>query len=96
MSNLLVRDIPESLKQDLSNVARETGRSMSDEVKDMIRQGIAAHRAEKSGVHAKNAFEELRELFAPSDEESEHFAEIMNDIENGRKKDHVRSFSFDE
>lgn len=96
MGDLLIRNIPKGLKQELSEVATETGRSMSEEVKTMIRKGLEAYRAEKSKNASINAFEELRTLFAPYDEESEQFANIMDEIERGRKTDFVRPFSFEE
>lgn len=97
MGDLLIRDIPESLKRDLNEIASETGRSMSDEAKAMIRKGVAAHKADKSQPSTKNAYEQLREAFADiPDEEREEFAKIMDEIEADRKKSFGRPFSFDE
>ena len=97
MGDLLIRDIPDSLKRDLSDVALQTGRSMSDEVKAMIRKGVAAHKADKSQPSSKNAYEQIREAFADiPDEEREEFAKIMDEIEADRKTNFGRPFSFEE
>jgi plasmid stability protein len=96
MGDLLIRDVPDDLKRDLSDIARTSGRSMSDEAKAMLRKEIAARRTEKPLDPPRNAYEELRRVFAPFDEESETFSDIMDEVEARRKKDFWRPFSFDE
>jgi plasmid stability protein len=96
MNDFLIRDMPDSLKQDLTEIARDTGRSMSDEAKALLWRGISALKAEKSEQPSRNAYEELRKLFAPLPGDDGEFSKIMDEIEAERKKDFGRPFSFDE
>jgi plasmid stability protein len=95
MGDLLIRNVPEDLKRDLGEIARNTGRSMSDAAKDMIRTGVERYQSIPASA-GKNAYEQLREVFAPFDEGAEEFANIMDELEEQRKKDFGRPFSFEE
>ncbi|MDB5522574.1 MAG: plasmid stabilization protein [Rhizobium sp.] len=96
MGDLLIRDVPDELKRDLSAIAKVAGRSMSDEAKAMLLREVAARRAAKPVQPSKSAYEELRGLLAPLPEEGDEFSRIMDEIEAQRKKDFWRPFSFDE
>lgn len=96
MGDLLIRDIPDDMKRDLSEIAKLAGRSMSEEAKAMLRREIASRKALETPQPGKNALEELRNLFAPTSEEDEQFSKIMNEIEAERKTDFGRPFSFEE
>ena len=72
MGDLLIRNVPEDLKRDLGEIARNTGRSMSDAAKDMIRTGVERYQSIPASA-GKNAYEQLREqaplaLVAPPDD----------------------------
>lgn len=95
MGDLLIRNVPEDLKRELGEIARKSGRSMSDAAKDMIRSEVERQQA-VSPSDGKNAYEQLRALFAPFDEEAEEFSKIMDEIEEQRKKDFGRPVSFGE
>jgi antitoxin FitA len=96
MGDLLIRNVPEDLKRGLGQIASSTGKSMSDAARDMLRHAVLEHQTKESELAAGNPYEQLRALFAPFDEESEQFAEIMDEIEQQRKKDFGRPFSFEE
>lgn len=95
MGDLLIRDIPDSLKQDLSEAARRAGRSLSDEAKLRLTRNTMAPEATKaSGAEFVAG---IQALFADiPDEEREEFAKIMDEVEAGRKANVGRSFSFEE
>jgi plasmid stability protein len=97
MGDLLIRDIPEDLKRELSEIARRAGRSTSETAKAIIEKAVADHRSHEEVTPGRNAYEELRAIFADiPDAEREAFAEIMNEVEAQRKPDFGRPFSFGE
>jgi plasmid stability protein len=61
MGQLLVRNIPDSVKERLRRRAKQHGRSMEEEVRDILRR--AAHEQEKSsvgiGTELANAFRKM-------------------------------------
>ena len=95
MSDLLIRDVPDDLKEDLGKIARDTGRSMSDTAKDLIRSAMEGHQGIAS-TPPLNAYEQLRALFGPEDGNDDAFSKIMDEIEQKRKTDVGRPFSFEE
>ncbi len=40
MGDILIRDVPETLKRDVQQSAQRAGRSLSDELKLLIRRGL--------------------------------------------------------
>lgn len=97
MGDLLVRDIPDAIKQDLVARARKSGRSLSDEAAHMISKGLAADESKPAEDSGRNFVDDLLCLFADiPDEERQQFSEIMDEIEEQRKKDFGRPFSFEE
>ena len=95
MGDLLIRDVPEGLKEDLGKIARDTGRSMSDTAKDLIRSAMESHPSPARSAPL-NAYEQLRALFGPEDGDDDEFSKIMDENEQKRKTDVGRPFSFDE
>ena len=95
MSDLLIRDVPEDLKDDLGRIARDTGRSMSDTAKDLIRSAMESQQG-RAIRPPRNAYEQLRALFGPEDGGDDEFSKIMDEIEQKRKTNAGRPFSFDE
>jgi plasmid stability protein len=95
MGDLLIRNVPEDLKRELSEAAHRAGRSLSDEAKMRLEgSNIGNVEPAKSG---KAFLEEIQALFADiPDDERDEFAKIMDEIEQERKKDFGRPFSFDE
>lgn len=96
MADLLIRNVPEDLRENLGRIARDTGRSLSDAAQDLIRRGIEGHRQETPATR-KNAYKQLRDIFSFDDDKAaEDFAKIMDEIEEQRKKDPGRPLSFEE
>jgi len=95
VGDLLIRDVPDGLKRDLSEAARRAGRSLSDEAKLRLTQKTMAPEATKtSGAEFVAG---IQALFADiPDKEREEFAKIMDEIEARRKTDFGRPFSFEE
>lgn len=97
MGDLLIRDVPDTLAEGLKEVAGRSGQSVSEAAKAIIEQAVSDHRSREEQSLGKNAYEELRALFADiPDEEREAFAEIMDEVEQQRKRDFGRPFLFDE
>lgn len=73
MGDLLIRNFPDDLKRKLSEAAHKNGRSLSDEAKDALRNGIAFANQEQHLTQMK-AYQDFREEFAEallSDDEHE-------------------------
>jgi hypothetical protein len=89
MGNVLIRDFPPALKEEISKTANSNGRSISEEIKLRLQREsrAAASSASKSGgqflAELRSAFEGVFE----TDEEFEKFHQEMDDL---RKKDFVR------
>ena len=93
MGDLLIRNVPEDLKRDLTEAAGKAGHSLSDEAKRRLRHPAPVASAETGAEFLQS----IRALVADApDEEREDFAKIMDEIEEQRKKDFGRPFSFEE
>ena len=88
MGDLLLRNIPDAMKRELSDAAARAGVSMSDKAKDLLRRGLQAEEA-ISKDQPRSAWQSLRDILAAGDPDEE-FAEIMREIEADRKKDFGR------
>ena len=81
MGDLLIRNFPENLKRKLAEAARENGRSLSDEAKDMLRKGIAIAMQE-AHLATLDVYDEFRQEFSNallSDEEHEDMMRAIGD-----------------
>jgi plasmid stability protein len=97
MGDLLVRNIPDTIRRDLIARAHESGRSLSDEAKHMISAGLAAEESKAAGSSGEDFVHDLLKVFADIPEaERKQFSDIMDEIEEERKKDFGRPFSFEE
>ena len=94
MGDLLIRNISDALKRDISARAEKNGNSLSDEAKNLLQKAIID--TAKADVPTKSAWEAMREILAPKNEaearEAEEYAKIMDEIEAKRKKDFGRPF----
>lgn len=75
MADILVRDMSESLKRELSDEAKRSGHSLSEEIKIQVRKGLNATRSENA-AKAGSTLGQLRSAFvglALSDEEHRDF-----------------------
>jgi antitoxin FitA len=97
VGDLLVRNIPDAVKQNLIARANKSGRSLSDETKYVIAKGLATEESKPAENSGKDFADSLLSLFADiPDEEKALFSEIMDEVEEQRKKDFGRPFSFEE
>jgi antitoxin FitA len=84
MGDLLIRGIPDHLKNDIAKRARETGRSLSDEAKELLRKGLVAE-ADKPLPAGETAYDALRRSLSGVRLTGEDHAELMQAIEEGRR-----------
>jgi plasmid stability protein len=90
MGDLLIRNIPDTLKIEITGLAERTGRSLSDEAKELLRKGLLAEGA-RSDDRGLSAWDRLRPILADARNESgEDFARHMDRIEAERKNDFGR------
>jgi len=85
MGDLLIRNIPEAIRNRLAKKAAEGGRSLSDEAKLRLVQSLAQE--DDGPKKYANAYEAIRSAFVESDAlmSPEEHARFMRAIEEGRK-----------
>jgi plasmid stability protein len=94
MGDLLIRNISDALKRDIAAAADRTGRSLSDEAKELLRKGLIT----ESDIQPveESAYDVLRTAIADDLMTDEEHAEFMAGIEEGRKSDLARpGFEFE-
>jgi plasmid stability protein len=90
MSDLLIRDISEPMKQDIAERAKQAGRSLSDEAKELLRKALVAENSETESSRL-SAWDMLRPILYDGDAAAAmEYARIMDEIELERKKDFGR------
>ena len=95
MGDLLIRNVPDDLKRELTDAARVAGHSLSDEAKRRLQ--MSAQDKPGAGTTGAEFLQSIQELFADiPDEEREAFAAIMDEIEAERRKDYGRPVTFGE
>ncbi|MBT1158403.1 Arc family DNA-binding protein [Aminobacter anthyllidis] len=85
MGDLLIRNIPEAVKESLADKARQGGRSLSDEVTLRLAQSLAEEK--ETPPDTRNAFEVLRSIFQDNNalmSEEDH-ADFMQAVDGMRK-----------
>ncbi len=85
MGDMLIRNIPDAVKNGLAEKARQSGRSLSDEANLRLARSLAED--EQQPRKFENAYEMIRSAFVEADAlmtEEEH-AEFMRGIEEGRR-----------
>ncbi len=92
MGDLLIRNISEALKRDIIAAADKTGRSLSDEAKELLRKGLIAENDIKPVVE-QSAYDALRAAFGADDGSGDEFAAVLDEIEAERKRDFGRPMS---
>ena len=83
MGDLLIRNIPEAVKESLADKARQGGRSLSDEVTLRLVQSLAED--QEAPAETRNAFEVLRSIFEEnnalmSDEDHQEFMQAVDEM----------------
>ena len=92
MSDLLIRDISDALKQDIAERAKQAGRSLSEEAKELLQKAVIAENTGSDGARL-SAWDVLRPiLYDGDDTAAAEYARIMDEIEVQRKKDFGRPF----
>lgn len=89
MGDLLIRNIPDALKAELEQRARQSGRSLSEEAKVQIRRSLTSVEPEQPRQFA-NAYQALRSAFEEAGPLDDEYSRIMDEIEAQRKKDFGR------
>ncbi|MGB8817244.1 MAG: plasmid stabilization protein [Rhizobiaceae bacterium] len=84
MGDLLIRNIPDEMRQGLAKVADADGLSLSDAAKQAIAAGLRGA-APDAIVKPRNALEAIREALGDSLATDEEHEEFMRIIEEGRR-----------
>jgi plasmid stability protein len=92
MGDLLIRNIPDAIRQSLDERAERAGRSLSEEVTAILGDALQKP-VVKGEANTLSALDALREIMMPEgEEEAAVYAEIMDEIEAKRKSDFGRPF----
>ncbi|HEY0120418.1 MAG TPA: hypothetical protein VGC14_01440 [Rhizobium sp.] len=89
MADILVRDVSENLKRELSEEAKRAGRSISEEIKIQVRKGLNVTRSENS-AKAASTLSQLRSAFAGFALSDEEHRELMSATDEARRKEAER------
>ncbi len=93
MGDLLIRNIPEAVKQEIAEAAKARGQSLSDKAVDLLQKGLIAERSDDTAPKG-SAWESLRTVFESQGALDGGFAEVMEEVEALRKRDFGRPVSF--
>lgn len=85
MGDLLVRNISDGMKHDLSLAAERAGMSLSDKAKELLYQGLQRE-GKDIQPKARSAWEALRQITLSTGPDDD-FSKILDEIESDRKKD---------
>ena len=92
MGDVLIRGIPEGLKNEIAEAARGRGQSLSAKAVDLLRKGLIVEREDRP---QRSAWDVLRPiLYDGNDKEAEEYAKIMDEVEAERKRDFGRPVDF--
>ena len=84
MGDILIRDMPEGLKRDVQHSARRAGRSVSDELKRLIRRGLAAETATPQ-QDAVSIYHQMRNVFSGVQLDDADHDRLIEAVETGRR-----------
>jgi plasmid stability protein len=93
VSDLLIRDIPDPLKQEIAKAAKTRGQSLSAKAIELLRHGLAAEKDAKPEP-GRSAWDMLRSAFEENGPLDGEFAKVMDEIEAERKRDFGRPVDF--
>jgi hypothetical protein len=77
MGDFVIRDIPDDLKQDIADLARQSGRSLSDEAKQLLQKGLVS----RKGELPSDSYAEYRHEFADALLTDDEHTEMMSAID---------------
>jgi len=91
MGDLLIQNIPDSLKKELADAASRDGHSLSEKAIGILREGLRSRQSSTSET-GESAWDTLRAIFYDENdpEAGDEYARIMDEIEAERKKDFGR------
>lgn len=84
--NLLLRDIAPNLKKDIEKKAKSSNRSLSDEIKHLIRLGLLRENESDAQPNEVSLGEALRNAFSDCLMNDEEHAEFTKTLEEHRKE----------
>lgn len=91
MGDLLIRNIPDAIRQSLTERAERSGRSVSEEVTAILGNEFRSLAPNDEAI-GPSTLRSLREILKAEDpQEADMYAEIMSEIETKRKSDFGRS-----
>jgi plasmid stability protein len=93
VSDLLIRDIPDPLKQEIAQAAKTRGQSLSRKAIELLRKGLIAEQETKPELEG-SAWDVLRAIFEKGGPLDGSFAKVMEEIEAERKRDFGRPVDF--
>jgi hypothetical protein len=93
VSDLLIRDIPDPLKQEIAQAAKTRGQSLSTKAIDLLRKGLTVER-EANFEPGGSAWDMLRSAFEEEGAVDDEFAKVMDEVEAERKRDFGRPVDF--
>ncbi|CAG1009657.1 hypothetical protein RHIZO_03656 [Rhizobiaceae bacterium] len=93
MGDMLIRGIPDALKTELEDAARQEGLSLSSRAIDLLRKGLLFEK-EAAARPRESAWRVLRAIFEEEGAIEDEFAALMDVVEVERKKDSDRSVDF--
>lgn len=89
MGDMLIRNVPEQLKNEIAARAAKSGRSLSEEAKVLLRRSLLSDAAPEPAGFA-NAYDAIRSAFEEHGGIDDAFADMMDEIEAERKRDFGR------
>lgn len=90
MGDLLIRNIPDAIRQSLAERAERSGRSVSEEVTAILSEELGSFPPQLDATE-RSRLSSLREILkADSQTEADLYGEIMDGIEAKRKSDFGR------
>ena len=85
MSNILVRDVAPNLKRDIEERAKASNRSLSDEVKHLIRVGLAQAGHAETPPSGESALDVMRWAFRDAQFTEEEHVQFEKALQKSRK-----------
>lgn len=91
MGDMLLRGVPEAIKTELAQFAKEDGKSLSEKAIDVLRKGLLEERAERHAP-TQSVWDALRNAAVAADaiDYDGEFTKIMQEAEAEGKRDFGR------
>ncbi len=85
MTDLLIRNLPQSLRADLVRRAKKTGQSLSEEAKNLLRKGLSAEASAGDIGADRSTLDAIRSAFGSDLMRDHEHADMMGAINAARK-----------